>query len=43
MADDFFRKRLLDLASQAERTNRFTFTDFLNEAEQAEFHASARE
>ena len=43
MADDFFRRRLLDLATQAERTNRFVFTDFLNEAEQAEFHASARE
>ncbi|MBR3267269.1 MAG: hypothetical protein IKI58_00840 [Oscillospiraceae bacterium] len=43
MADDFIRKRLLDLASQADRTNRFTFTGFLNEAEQAEYYAVRRE
>lgn len=43
MADDFFRKRLYDLAVQSDRTNRFTFTDFLNEAEQAEYHAVSRE
>jgi len=43
MPDDFFRKRLLDLAMQADRTNRFTFTDFLNEAEQAEYYAAVRD
>ncbi|MBQ8922296.1 MAG: hypothetical protein IJ060_09085 [Oscillospiraceae bacterium] len=42
MEQDFFQKRLADLASQAERTNRFTFTGFLNEAEQAEYHAAER-
>lgn len=35
--EDFFRKRLADLAEQADRTCRFTFTDFLTEAEYAEF------
>ena len=37
--DDFIRKRLLDLAAQADRSSRYTFTDFLNEAEFAEFTA----
>lgn len=35
--EDFFRRRLLDLAGQSERTCRFTFTDFLTEAEFAVF------
>ncbi|HAG14232.1 MAG TPA: hypothetical protein DCG49_10275 [Ruminococcus sp.] len=39
MKNDFLRKRLLDLAAQSDRTGRFTFTDFLNEAELAEFYA----
>ena len=39
MKDDFFRKRVRDLAEQADRTGRFTFTDFLTEAEFAEFCA----
>jgi len=42
MEQDFFQKRLMDLSAQADRTNRFTFTGFLNEAEQAEYHAIAR-
>lgn len=39
MKDDFFRKRVRDLAEQTDRTGRFTFTDFLTEAEFAEFCA----
>ena len=39
MKDDFLRKRLYDLAAQSDRTCRFTYTDFLNEAEYAEFCA----
>ena len=39
MKDDFLRKRLLDLASLSDRTGRLTFTDFLNEAEFAEYTA----
>lgn len=35
--EDFFRRRLLDLAEQSDRTGRFTFTGFLTEAEYAEF------
>ena len=35
--EDFFRRRLLDLAEQSDRNGRFTFTDFLTEAEYAEF------
>lgn len=35
--EDFFRKRLLDLAEQSDRTGRFTFTGFLTEAEYADF------
>lgn len=37
--DDFIRKRLLDLAAQADRSSRYTFTDFLNEADFSEFTA----
>lgn len=39
MEDELFRRRLLDLASQSDRAARFTFTDFLTEAEQAAFWA----
>lgn len=39
MKDDFFRKRVLDLAEQSDRSSRYTFTDFLTEAEYAEFCA----
>ena len=39
MKDEFFRKRVLDLANQADRQSRFTFTDFLTEAEYAEYLA----
>lgn len=39
MKDDFFRKRIMDLAAQSDRSCRFTFTDFLTEAEYAEFCA----
>lgn len=35
--EEFFRRRLLDLAEQSDRTGRFTFTDFLTEAEFAVF------
>ena len=35
--EDFFSRRLLDLAEQSDRTGRFTFTGFLTEAEYAEF------
>lgn len=37
--DDFFIRRLADLAEQADRTGRFTFTGFLTEAEYAQFCA----
>ena len=43
MKDDFLRKRLLDLANQADRNGCYTFTDFLNEAEYAEYCAVKRE
>ena len=39
MKDDFFRRRLADLAAQSDRMCRFTFTDFLTEAEYSEFLA----
>lgn len=39
MNDDFFTRRLIDLADQADRTCRYTFTDFLTEAETAQFQA----
>ena len=39
MKDDFFRRRILDLAEQADRTGRYTFTDFLTAAEYAEYLA----
>ncbi|MBP0971969.1 MAG: hypothetical protein IKX57_01690 [Oscillospiraceae bacterium] len=39
MKDDFFRRRIIDLAEQADRTGRFTFTDFLTEAEYGEYLA----
>lgn len=37
--DDFICRRLLDLAQQSDRTSRFTFSDFLTEAEFAAFGA----
>lgn len=39
MSDLEISKRLLDLAQQSEKQNRFTFTDFLNEAECAQYYA----
>ena len=39
MSDIDVSKRLYDLAQQSEKQNRFTFTDFLNEAECAQFYA----
>ena len=41
--EDLIRRRLLDLAEQADRTGSYTFSSFLNEAELAEFHAMQRE
>ncbi len=43
MADDFFRKRLLDLSARAARTCRYTYTAFLTEAERAEAEAARGE
>ena len=37
--EDFISRRLLDLAQQSDRTARFTFSDFLTEAEFAAFSA----
>ena len=39
MDDISISKRLTDLAQQSEKQNRFTFTDFLNEAECAQYYA----
>ena len=41
--EDAIRRRLLDLAEQAERTASYTFSPFLNEAEMAVFYAIQRE
>jgi len=42
MDDISINKRLLDLAQQSEKQNRFTFTDFLGEKEFAEYYAIRR-
>ena len=36
--EDFIRRRLLDLAAQADRTGSYTFSPFLNEAELSDFY-----
>ncbi len=41
--DDFTAKRLADLAAQSDRAGRFTFSDFLNEAEQSTYTQMQRE
>ncbi|WP_130837131.1 YlmH/Sll1252 family protein [Lachnoclostridium sp. Marseille-P6806] len=41
MAEEWIRKRILELAEQSERRQQYLFTDFLNEAEQAEAFAAA--
>ena len=41
MDDMAINKRLYDLAEQSDRQNRFTFTDFLNGAECAQYFAIA--
>ena len=41
--EDLIRRRLLDLAEQADRTDCYTFSAFLNEAELAVFYAMIKE